>query len=177
MIQVLLERQQAFLLNHVFPFVAIAALALRVFPLERISGFGVIELLLAAFPIDQFEIVSLVLHMAEFALPVILGGMQALSRFDPFPQECMAGQAFVARYLLLKPMAFAAIIEPLQMRVRPGEISWRKLGRYRSGRYDQNRYRNDKCPDRYSQNTHLYPVQTATTICINMIVYMIIANG
>jgi hypothetical protein len=76
--------------------VAIAALGLRVLALERVSGLGMIELLLPALPKDQIKIPPLVLYMAEFALPVLLVGMEALSRLYPLSQERVTGQALFA---------------------------------------------------------------------------------
>jgi hypothetical protein len=113
-LQVFFPGQQGRGIGNILRLVAIAALGFPVSAFQLVAGEGVIEIVDALFPANQFKIPPVMLAVAHAALPVIRAGVKPFWGLDSFLQQRVAGQAFFRGGFCRGTMALGAIGQSFQ---------------------------------------------------------------
>ena len=87
------------------------------FPLQDVAGLRVSERIPSVRPVNQREVLAVMLDVANRTILLIRPGVEPLAGVDAFRQQDMAIQAFPSRKLLAELVTARAVLQPFQVRV------------------------------------------------------------
>ena len=113
---------------NIFWYMALTAVQLAVFSVEDEARLSMVEILLSAFEIDQFEIPAMVFHVAQVALGVLIASVQACTGLTFVGNGLVAGEAFIRKLIAFGAVTFLTVFDAFENCVCAAQFPRRNLG-------------------------------------------------